>query len=527
MKSGIRKGIVVASMLAALSLTAFAEGRMKITLANYQIEPTDPNGEALKTYGDKFGVDFVPVNIDNNQYHEILNVKLAAGEVPDYFYLKEADTLNNYVRQGVCAKIPMDMIQKYAPNMLKDLSENAPGYLDMGKVRGALYGIPAVNSPNLFHIPLVYRSDWMKKVGVSKVPTTLEEFESLMYKFAKNDPDGNGKNDTYGLSMDGLYAVFGAFGLVPFDHNSKGGPGTDYWLLGPDGKVINASIHPDVKKALAYVAKWYKDGVLDPEFITGENQGGYWALSHAFIKGRIGFTCRANYYHWAMPGVYKDVAEDGTKTPCQPGAVAKELVAADPKATIVLGQPLKGPAGKQGIKQYNMLMNFYCFGKQVEKDQAKMAKILQMMDENANPDFIVRNTIKNGAKDKYWKLLDLDTETFTFIPPYDKDTGYVSRIGSTLLRAELPIPLKNANYQWAYSLGYDKMGISNLIQVGLPVATKYKSDLMKLRDDAYLKIITGDKNLDYFDQYVKDYLSAGGTAAQKDAQEYYDDMSAK
>ncbi len=526
MNGAFKKGIAAAAILACVSFAAFGQAKMQVTLANYQIEPTDPDGESLVTYGAKFGVLFVPVNIDNNKYHEILNLKLAAGEVPDFFYLKEADKLNNYVKQGVAAKIPMDMLKKYAPNLLKVLADNAPGYLDMGKVKGSLYGIPAVNATNAFHIPLVYRTDWMKKVGVTKMPTTLTEFESLMYKFARNDPDGNGKNDTYGLSQDGLNAVFGAFGLVPFDHNSKGAAGTDYWLL-KDGKVVNASIHPDVKKALALMTKWYKDGVLDPEFITGENQGGYWALSHAFIKGRIGFTTRANYYHWAMPGVYNDIAEDGSKTPCQPGANAKELIAIDPKITIGLGPSLMGPDGKQGIKKYNMLMNFYCFGKQVEKDPAKMAKILAFMEENANPDFLVRNAIKNGTRDKYWKLLDLETETTTFIPPYDKDTGYVSRIGATLLRAELPFPMKSPSNMWAYSLGYDKLGIDNLIQVGLPVATKYKADLMKLRDEAYLQIITGAKPPAYFDEYVKAYLAAGGTEAQKDAQAYYDEMSAK
>ena len=48
---------------------------------------------------------------------------------------------------------------------------------------------------------------------------------------------------------------------------------------------------PKAKEALALLNRLYKDGVLDPEFITGENQGGYWALSHAFINQRIGLSC--------------------------------------------------------------------------------------------------------------------------------------------------------------------------------------------------------------------------------------------
>ncbi|MDP3177765.1 MAG: hypothetical protein Q8M76_07665, partial [Spirochaetaceae bacterium] len=464
------------------------------------------------------------VNIDNNRYHEILNIKLAAGEIPDFFYLKQADTLNNYVKQGVLAKIPMDLAKKYAPNLVKAIQENAPGYLEMGVVKGAQYGLPAVNATNVFHIPLVYRSDWMKKVGVTKTPETLAEFESLMYKFARNDPDGNGKNDTYGLSQDGLNAIFGAFGQVPFDHNSKGAAGTDYWMV-KSGKVVNSMITAEAKSALAIMAKWYKDGIIDPEFITGENQGGYWAISHAFIKGRVGFTTRGNYYHWAMPGVYMDVGSDGKKTPCLPGAVAKEFIAVDPKATLVLGPALKGPTGAQGIKSYNMLMNFYVIGKQVEKDQAKMIKILQMMEESADPDFIKRTEVSNGAMDKYWKLVDLESESFVNVPPYDKDVGYSSRIGGKLLNVVLPFPPKAYREQWAYSMAYEKGGITSAIQVGLPVAIKYKTDLMKMRDEAYIAIISGAKSVDYFDEFVKNYLASGGADAQKEANDYYEEMT--
>jgi putative aldouronate transport system substrate-binding protein len=465
MNVALKKGIAVAAAIACLAGAAFGQGRMKITLANYQIEPTEPNGESLKIYGDKLGVDFAPVNIDNNRYHEILNIKLAAGEIPDFFYLKQADTLGNYVKQGVLAKIPMDLAKKYAPNMLKVLQDYAPGYLEMGVVKGAQYGIPAVNATNVFHIPLVYRSDWMKKVGVTKVPETFAEFESLMYKFARNDPDGNGKNDTYGLSQDGLNAIFGAFGQVPFDHNSKGAAGTDYWMV-QKGKVVNSMITPETKATLIIMAKWYKDGIIDPEFI-----------------------------------------------------------AADPKATLVLGPALKGPTGAQGIKCYNMLMNFYVIGKQVEKDQAKMIKILQMMEENANPDYVARTEISSGAVNKYWKVLDLESESFINIPPYDKDVGYSSRIGGKLLNVVLPFPPKAFREQWAYSMDYDKLGITSAIQVGLPIAIKYKTDLMKMRDEAYIAIITGAKGVDYFDEFARNYLAAGGADAQKEANDYYEEMT--
>lgn len=494
--------------------------RMKITWANYQIEPTAADAEMLKYYGDKFGVDFEVININNEKYHEILNIKMAAGEIPDLYYLKDASLLGTYVKQGVAAKLDLNFIKKNAPQMLEVINTNTPGAMDLGKVNGTLYAIPAMNPTNIFHIPLVYRGDWMEKVGVKKIPTTLAEFETLMYKFAKEDPDGNGKDDTYGLSKDGLNAVFGAFGLVPYDHSSKGGPGTDYWQL-ENGKIVNSSVSPAVKQALTYLAKWYKDKVIDPEFITGENQGGYWALSHAFIKGRIGFSTRGNYYHWSMPGQYKMLnAETSQWEDAAPGAIAKEFLAVNPQGKLVFGNSLKGPTGKQGIKEYNGLMNFYVISKKVEKDQAKMAKILQMLNESANPDWKLRVQVANGFEGKHWKTLDETNEVFTYLPPFDKDTGFVSRIGA-VLKITLPYPPKDPREQWAFSLGYDKFGIKSLIQVGLPMAAKYKADLMKLRDEAFISIITGAKPLSYFEEYVKQWYALGGKAATDEANEYY------
>lgn len=527
MNGSMRKALVAAAALVCTAGAVWANGdqdagaskagpakKLTITVANYQMEPTPDDAELLIKYGQKFGVTFKPVNINHDKYHELLNVKLAAGEVPDFLYIRQAETLGTYVKQGVIAPLSEDMVKKNAPDLYKAINDLYPGAFELGKVDGVLYGIPALNRTNIFHIPLVYRADWMKKVGVAKVPETLAEFETLMYKFAKEDPDGNGKNDTYGLSKDGFMAVLGAFGVMAFDDRSP----YPYWME-KKGKIINDTTSPEARQALELLAKWYKDGIIDPEFITGENQGGYWAISHAFINGRIGFTSRANYYHWAMPGVYDDIDANGNRTPCQPGAVAKELIALNPKAELVLGQSLKGPNGAQGIKQFNLLMNFYCVGKLAEKEPGKVAKVLEIYNHTQTSDVLERLSIKNGQEGKYWKLLDPATETWNFIPPYDKDQSYWSRIGGILSMPEA-YPPKAMREQWAYSLKYDQKGIANAIQVGLPNMRKYQAELKKISDEAYIAIITGAKPVSYFDDFVKNYQAAGGAEAEKEANDY-------
>jgi len=518
MASHARKALtlVLIALCFSAGLSAQTKDRMTITVTNYQMAPTDPNGEMLKYYSDKFKATFKIINIDGQdpqKYHELLNIKLASGEIPDFLYLFDASTLGNYVKQGVITSITEAQFRKGAPRLAKVLDTYAPGYLKMGMVNGKLYGIPVVSPTNIFHIPLVYRLDWMKKVGVTKVPETLAEFESLMYKFANNpNLNGDGKK-TYGLSKDGLTAVFGAFGLVPFDDS-------DYWVL-EKGKIVNSSVSPAAKQALALVAKWYKDGVLDPEFITGENQGGYWALSHAFIKGRIGFSSHANYYHWLPTGAFQQFdAATGKKVPNEPGANAKEIKAANPVAEWTYGPPLKGPSGTQGIKSWNRLENFITFGKLTEKTPGKIDKILEILDANASDDPVERITLKFGAQDKYWKMLEPETETWAFIPPYDKDTSYWSRIGGEL-SIEIPTTPKASREQWAFQNKFDKNGIESLIQVGLPMGQKYETELKKIRDSAYISIITGAKPLSAFDDFVKAWAAAGGDKVQAEAEAYY------
>ncbi|GJM72172.1 hypothetical protein HMSSN036_43880 [Paenibacillus macerans] len=92
-----------------------------------------------------------------------------------------------------------------------------------------------------------------------------------------------------------LLQVFGAFGQIVF---------ADQIYFGrKDGNLVGA-LEPEMKEALQYLRKWYLDGIIDQEFITGENKGGYKHLSHAFINGRIGITSMGNYYHWIQDGDY-------------------------------------------------------------------------------------------------------------------------------------------------------------------------------------------------------------------------------
>jgi putative aldouronate transport system substrate-binding protein len=55
----------------------------------------------------------------------------------------------------------------------------------------------------------------------------------------------------------------------------------------------------------------------------------------------------------------------------------------------------------------------------------------------------------------------------------------------------------------------------------LPSEAKYKTELDKMVEEAYIRIITGESPLGYFDEFVRNWHSAGGSVLEKEANEWW------
>ena len=174
----------------------------------------DPDSKIVKAVEERYNVKFDFWFVDNQKWDDTLNVRFAAGEMPDVFRLKTKGNLNKYVQQGVVGELPIEMIEEKAPNYMKMVEEyDTENLMWMPtRINGKNYGFTFPAIRNTYPTSLVWRLDWLKAVGIDKVPETLEEFETAMYKFAKEDPDGNGVDDTYGLSNTVMGTVLGSFG---------------------------------------------------------------------------------------------------------------------------------------------------------------------------------------------------------------------------------------------------------------------------------------------------------------------------
>ena len=202
-----------------------------ISVAPYLFGPFDetkdiavaPVEQALK---EKYGLDvtFDVVFIENANYREIINTRIAGGTAPDVFIGGGEDVMHKYYEQGAIASWEVDFFKENAPHVYEFLNNGGyqgrlidyvPMFWDFAtEDDGMMTSVPYFDEQSAMPSKtLMYRKDWLDNLGVTEdqLPKTIDEFVDLMYRFANEDPDGNGVKDTYGFSQSAIRAIFGAF----------------------------------------------------------------------------------------------------------------------------------------------------------------------------------------------------------------------------------------------------------------------------------------------------------------------------
>ncbi|MDF2925211.1 MAG: sugar transporter permease [Paenibacillaceae bacterium] len=199
------------------------------------------------------------------------NTMLASANLPDIIQGMRT-TINPIISQK--ALVPLDdLIEKHAPNIKKFLADypeaRRSGSGPDGKIytiTGTLGGKPgnAVPSSGFF-----IRQDWLEKLAL-KTPTTLDEYEKVLYAFREKDPNGNGKRDEipYFFRDKGIQQILQLWDAYPS------------WYIGKDDKVHHGKAEPEYQAALKKLAQWYKDGIIDPEIFTRGSQARQFLLGN-------------------------------------------------------------------------------------------------------------------------------------------------------------------------------------------------------------------------------------------------------
>lgn len=307
--------------------------------------PNLKENKALDYLREQVGAD-LQLTFYDHIYEDKLRVKIASGEIPDAF---EWGKIDDFLLPMIKSKaiVPVDEYLDRYPNL------KAQKHLYVTKYNGQVYAVSNVRNPIASpDIPLI-RQDWLDNLGL-KAPTTVDELYAVAKAFRDNDPDRNGKKDTYGIqiakNLDGTWGVKLAFGV-----NAD-------WMK-EDGKVVPYFQTQRFKEYLAWMRKAFKDGLLDPDFAVTDHIAAQTKLTH---EGKAGI-----FFHYAT----------------RPYEFYDGIFQANPQAKLVGFPAVKGPHGDQGVRaRVNMGGTF--ISAKAAKDPEKLDKIFKWLDFGASKEGI-------------------------------------------------------------------------------------------------------------------------------------------
>lgn len=464
----------------------------------------DPEAPIIKELSEEFGVDLRAWYVDSSKFQEALSVRFAAGEMPDVLILDDLSILPTYVDGGILHEVPEELIREKAPNYAAISDQYDDGTLwNTGLYNDSNYAVGNILS--VVPHAMVWRQDWLDAVGIDKMPETLEEMEVALTKFAKEDPDGDGVNNTYGMGERAMNAVFGAYGMRICSGAKPGFLVEQMQLI--EGVPVFPYIRPEAKEALGVLRDWYANGLIDPEFVTGENHGGYQWLSHSLINSRIGVT-------EAQPSHYYGSSYEETEG--NMGQCLTELKAVTPEAVIRLGKAPVGPTGKSGTEGWSKVGKVVGLTTKCFEDERKVEAFFAMLDRYYT-DMEYAKLVSYGIENEHYTIDENEKISRVGGGTELRQQGVMQfNFGETIPFSEEITPKKTAFGEEVTGEGYFRFNAPATQEFSSVIAS-----LDTLTEQAYFDIITGVKPLEYFDEYVKQFNAAGGEIAEKSVQEAY------
>lgn len=208
---------------------------------------------------------------------------------------------------------------------------------------GRIYGIPKPDALSGGYVQFV-RKDWLDKLGLP-VPRTLDELYVTAKAFASSDPDGNGKNDTYGMldiqlgfghQLNWIYNVF----------NESNGR-----YKAVNGKVVDTYMEKGTRNALIWLRNAYADRLIP------RNYDDMYQSTRMNMLSKVGISTHAIHF-FANP--------------------LENVRAVEPTAEFVAIPYWQGPTGKIVAAQDIGIKSVWMIPKVVE--EAKVDRILAFAD---------------------------------------------------------------------------------------------------------------------------------------------------
>lgn len=225
----------------------------------------DPSADTMAAFlEENFGIAFEQseTNYYNNDF-TVLQLAATDGKLPKVFcadILYYPQEITQFIPEGLVAEIPQALLDKYP--LTRNLLENDAVAQTVYGMYGGYYFLPKPDSadPDIYRAErkgIFIRRDWLDAVGMD-MPASWEELYEVAHAFTHDDPDGNGVNDTYGLTGDGMGTLRYFFSSI--------GVSNRYWNRNADGGWFFGALDDGNIEVLEWLRRMWEDGSIDPDF---------------------------------------------------------------------------------------------------------------------------------------------------------------------------------------------------------------------------------------------------------------------
>ncbi|NIK68081.1 extracellular solute-binding protein [Paenibacillus sp. BK720] len=446
-------------------------------------------------------------------YRQKFGASIASGNIPDVIQVN-AQQLRELSNAGLIEELTEVYDNFASPLTKKVLSEEGNGPFDTAMINGKLMGIPQTGSSIEDADLLWIRTDWLKELGLAP-PKSMNDLLAISKAFTEEDPDRNGKKDTYGLAAT-KYLGDPVMGLVDLMAGYDAFP--NIWIKDKQGKLVYGGIQPEVKTALKVIQGIYSQGQLDPEFALKDGD----KAGKLIAAGKIGMIYGEQWASFLVQSSHdNDSHADWQAFP---------IVSATGQAPKV---PLKFNTN-----------TFFAVRKGYEHPEAIVKLFNLHLEKNWGQTAEYEKFYNNTYA--VWQLSPVtpsptrkNLEAFRQIEESRKSGNYAKLKDEAVYikkRMDDYLSGKAGESGWGWFKTYGPTGAFSIIDeyeknnqllyesfVGAPTDTMIDKQqiLYDLQNETYMNIILG-RPIDDFDQFVKDWYKLGGDKITAEVNQWYE-----
>lgn len=464
-------------------------GTVRMLTLSYSPPPTPKEQnqfwqELEERLGVTYDADLVPIA----NYNEKIATVFAGGDLPELFYLLPSATrplIFESFEQGAFADltdfVSSDAIQEY-PNLAA-----IPPYLwESMKVNGRVWGIPKAVLQN--NDPTFYRKDWGDALGVPAFENAQQVSEYLVAA-AKNDPDGNGTADTYGLSpYSGDWNAFliNQMFRVPYG-----------WRLNDDGTLTNALETDEYKRALDFAKALYDAGAYHPDAasLTVEQ------ASDLMVSGRTAMSTNGFAAVFGQTGYRTEIKEQVPTADLQPVILpgadgSKGVTYAGPGYFGLTAISAKAAQDEARFKELLGVLNYLVAPFGSEEATFLMYGIEGVHSEPAEGGGFTLTD--QGRADRSALVYPFLSENYFFYPGLPGEAEFAQKFNEEMAAVAVSNPVRNVFSQTQGDVG---------------------AELGQFVTDKYTAFVTGREPIDTFSAFVDEWRSRGGDQIRSEYEE--------